>query len=605
MADPNSAPQSNYQSNQNYDIDVAKMFRHFVTGGASPDSNEPGENVGIDDIRGQISVSVTGSKTKDLITSLNIDPTSTTMASTPSTTTPVLQVQESRCHALYRIIGFPVVSSDKKTFYNPGFDVVKVANNKRTITLSYKISTATNVGTAFETISQARETWAANTAKVFNVPQSVEAGVLSLTSGTYGSQGNINLRAFAAPFTKNQSQDPFDFKVADQTYSMRQNSLVGNSEIALTNFQDAAGNSLTSDQTVSNPIFFTHQHIIVPFLVDPRIDFSIWASESKTFSGLSKRIAIPFVPDASFLKVSSTATAERPLLEKIIRDRLYQSNNTAAAGQAVQSTVDFVQSFKSIQSINIGSTTISDIFSNSVFKTSRQNAFANTLSTIQTMMQSLVNSMRIVHAAQGTYYWLPQPAISGPEAGSSVRPVPINQNFSSTLVAVPGDSDIIFNQAQSLFSGLTTNSAQANAVPDRGGFAFSGQTLTFDNSTSDSLGDLSSQTMETLSAKRTRLLTKAGNALQIIEMIMGEFSGLGLSDIIAVVNALYVIPIEDLLGLLDDDAYARAGVSLNQSLATRSSIGDAMQSLANTVNGLYQVMDQIFQDYLRNNALNL
>ena len=48
MAD---APQSNFQSNQNYNPDIREMFKHYVTGGNTPDDNAPGENVGIDDIR--------------------------------------------------------------------------------------------------------------------------------------------------------------------------------------------------------------------------------------------------------------------------------------------------------------------------------------------------------------------------------------------------------------------------------------------------------------------------------------------------------------------------------------------------------------------------
>jgi hypothetical protein len=92
-------------------------------------------------------------------------------------------------------------------------------------------------------------------------------------------------------------------------------------------------------------------------------------------------------------------------------------------------------------------------------------------------------------------------------------------------------------------------------------------------------------------------------------MIMGEFSGLGLADIVAIMGSLYVMPFEDLLGFLDDDAIVRAEEVLEQPADSlknkRSGITDAMTSLCNTVNGFYQIMDQIFQDYLNNAALNL
>lgn len=610
-----AAQQANFQSNQNYDADVRKMFKDFVTGGNTPNDNDPGENVGIDDIRAQISVSITGSKTADLIKALNINPTANTIAPTPNTTTPVLQVQESRCHAFYRIVGFPVVASDMSRFYNPGLDVVKQVDSSgnpisRKITLSTKISIASNIGAKFEALSQARETYASGTAAIFSNPNSVEAGVLSLTSGTYGNKGNINIRTFSAPFAA-PSAGPFDFNIVDQAYTNPGNinstySLVGNKEVLLANYQDA--NATQPNPSAGNyKILIQHEHIIIPFMVDPRIDFSIWSNESKTYSGLSKRIAVPFVPDASFLKAGSTSYAERPLLEKVITDRMSQYNQTVDAGQAVSDIVQFVQNFKTIQTIQIGNTPISNIFSNSIFKTSQQDAFALYLSIIQSLMFKLVDAMRIVHAAQGKYYWLPIPANNGPEGGCSIRDVPLNSNISSDLIT-PDDFNIIMGQVQSIISSVNVTASQSTAVPDRGGYAFSGffsHKLTFDASTSDSQGDLSSQTMETLTSKRNRLLGKAAEALQVIEMIMGEFSGFGLADIIAIVGSLYIMPLADVVGFLDDDAFARAQTILGSNLPARSSITTSMTSLANSVKAFYQIMDKVFQDYLNNNALNL
>ena len=600
-------PQTNNNSNQNYDLDVPLMYEHFVTGGNTPNSNETGENIGIDDIRGQISVTVTNTPTKALLASLNISPTSTTPAPTPTTTVPVMQAQESRCHAFYRIIGFPVISSDMQTYYNPGFDIVMGPGITRKITLADKIAIAGKVGAAFETISQNREAYSAATAAIFSVPQSVEAGVLALTSGTYGSGSNLNIRKFAQPFIQNTKLDPFDFSPADQTYSVPGNlatesSLVGNQEVFLSQYMDNNANTPKLDAG-SYKILQRHQHVIVPFMVDPRIDFSIWSSESKTISGLSKRIAVPFVPNASYLNVSSTATAERPLLEKIITDRMSQTNDTANAGQAVSAVVRYIQNNKSIQSVNIGNTPIGNIFSNNVFKTSQQDAFANYFSIIQAMIKKLVESIRIVHAAQGAYYWLPIPSTSGPEGGCTIRPILVNQNVPANLIAVPNDSDLIFNQLQMLVSSLTTVSANANAIPDRGGFGLPNQTITFDASTSDSLGNHSAQTMDTLSNRRNRKLADAGNALQVIEMIMGEFSGLGLCDIIAIVGSLYVMPLTSVLGLLDYDAYSRAKTALGNSLPSQDGIVLSMNNLASFVNGFYQIMDQVFLDYIGNNAL--
>jgi hypothetical protein len=602
-------PQSNFQNNQNFEPDIVEMFKHFVTGSNSPGDNETGENVGIDDLRGQISITVTGQTTKNLISSLNISPTSTTPSNTPDTSTPVLLAQESRCHAFFRIIGFPVINSSKNAFYNPGLDVVKIPGLTRKLTLSNKIQIASNIDPKFESLSQARETYVNNTLHVFNVPESVEAGVLSLMSGTYGNKGNPNLRSFTSN-TFSNGDDPFDFVSNNQVNQISifsASSLVGEQEILLSDFQDA--NGVKPNAGITNPsVFQQHLHVIKPFMVDPRIDFSIWANESRTSSGLSKRVAVPFVPDANFLKANSTSYCERPLIEKIITERFSQFNNTIDAGQATTDLVTYVKDVKSIQNVNIGTVTISQIFSNSIFKLSEQAAFAQYLSIIQAMMVKLVKSIHVIHAAQGTHYWLPAPSNLGPEGGVSIRAVPLNQNVSTELLT-PQDFNIAYNQAQVLLSNITASTSQANTTPDKGGFAFNAffnHKLTFDSSTSNSQGDISSQTMDTLAAKRNKILTRAGEALQVVEMIMGEYSGLGLCDIIAIVGALYIMPKGDLLGLLDDDAIIRAELILNQSLqGQRSNITTAMDSLTKTVKGFYQIMDKIFQDQLNNNALNL
>lgn len=612
MAD---TPQQNYQSGQNYAPDITKMFKDFVTGGNTPGDNEPGENLGIDDIRADISVSTTGSKTSDLIKALNLNPDpNAPPAPTPNTTTPVPLAQESRCHAFYRIIGFPVVTIDQSDFYNPGHDVIMQTDSSgapiaRQMTLAKKITIAQNVGSAFEALSQAREAYVAGCLSVFSVPESVEAGVLTLTSGTYGKSGVPNLRKFNAPFANNQSLT--DYSISSQAYSVPGDisstySLVGSNTIPLNQYMDALGN--TPNPAAGNyKVLSQHEHIIKPFAVDPRIDFSTWTNESKTFQGLSKRVAVPFVPDSTYLKTSATAYAQRPLIEKIISDRVSQYT-VEDAGQATQDMIDYVQSIKSIQSVQIGTTSISNIFSGSVFKTSEQDAFVQYLSIIEALIFKLVDSMRIVHAAQGEYYWLPTPSTSGPENGCTTHDVPLTKATLNLLTEK--DQNIALSEAATLFSNITTAFATPTATPDVGGFAFGGffnqgnPPQTFSSASSDSQGNLSSQTNEDIVAARNSKLKKASDALQVIEMIMGEFSGLGLVDIIAVVGSLYVMPLADLLGFLDTDAYARAQTALGSNLpAKTSSISSCMVSLGNTVSGFYQIMDKLLQDYIGNNAL--
>lgn len=609
MAD---TPQSTYRNYQNLKVDVPKMYKHYITGGSTPGDNEASEIPGIDDVRATITVSTTGSKTADLIKSLNISPTSTTLASTPNTTTPVQQAQESRCHAFYRIIGFPVVNSDQSLFYNPGLDVVRQYDAKgnpipRKISLSTKIQIASNVGSKFELISQARENYTAGTSQIFSVPDSVEAGVLALTSGTYGSNGSPNIRQFNAPFSVNTALDPFDLTIADQSYSKPGNivsttSLVGTQEVFLADYQD--GNGVKPNISIGGyKIMQQHSHIIVPFLVDPRIDFSIWANKSDTVRGVSRRIAVPFVPDASYQMAGSSNFSDTPYLEKIIIKRFATFNNTLDAGTTAQDIVDYIKQFKSIQDIKIGSTTISNIFSNNIFKLQEQDAFAKYVNKIQSMIDVLSSALKVIHSRQGTYYWLPIPSQSGPEGGCSVRDVPININFNADNLVNPGDIDIVTTYLKFFMTNINSGTSKANAVPDVAGANTPNVGFQFDSDTSDSEGDVTASTQDILIKIRKQLLGDAADALQTVEMIMGEFSGLGLCDIIAVLGALNVMPAENLLGFLDDDAYARAQAKLGSAIPARPSITTSMNSLASFVSSFYQIMDKMFQAAFGNNAI--
>lgn len=590
--------QSQFQNNQDFDLDINEMYQDFVVG-----TSDNKDNVAIDDMRSQININATQPQlSKMLLDSILASSVnnSTSQQANPSTgtnntTTPTQQlVAESRCHTFYRIIGFPVVANDFK-FYNPGFDSI------RTISLTDKVSIAEDPIDGFEALSNARETYVNNNNKIFSNPTSINAGVYSLTSGTYNSNGTVNKRVFNSSFLK--STDAFDTVITNQNYKLGFISLVGNQEILLQEFEDINGSS------ADNSIFNYHLHIIKPFIVDPRIDFSVYPIDSGTKANVSKKVAVPFVPDQTFLKISANAFAQRPLLEKILRERFSQDNQITNSGTSTQNILDFVSSFTAIKN----ETLVQTISSGDLYNLSQQSAFAQFLNMAQAMMKKLVEAMNMVHQQQGLYYWLPQPSTSGPEGDFTVRPVFVSSQVSNSLYT-QNDFNIILKVAQAAVNNLSVSNAQSNSVPDVGGFAFSGFSLTFAPDTSDSTGSNSSQSLDKMNTTRDQSLTKAGNSLQVIEMIMGEFSGLGLCDIIVILASLYIMPQNLLLEFLDSASLNRMQIALNDpngnvikkdiSDDTTPGIKIAMQSLTDTANNLYQIMEQIFQDTFNNNGLN-
>jgi len=129
----------------------------------------------------------------------------------------------------------------------------------------------------------------------------------------------------------------------------------------------------------------------------------------------------------------------------------------------------------------------------------------------------------------------------------------------------------------------------------------------------EAAGDLAKQNYNNLKEDRDKILEKACKALQSIEMIMGEYSGLGLCDIIAVMGALYIMPKSDLLGFLDPDSTVRMkGLlkvsdlefsflnsgrgELGNDQPTESNLAKSLTSFIDNVNDFYNLMNKIFKD---------
>lgn len=552
--------QANFQNNQIFEIDIDKIYSDFIQE--------------IDSVRSYVNTT-NPNNTKNLYKLLN--PNNLTPVS--NTIKPEISLQESRCHAFFRLIGFPVVASNYK-IYNPGHDIIK--NPNRSINLEDKVLIAMSPIEGFDKLSFERETYVSKMNNIFATPSSIDAATLALSSGTSGSN-SINLRKFSAPLDKNP--DPFDMNFANQSYSLEMKCLVGKKEMPLAQFQNPDGSFPTK-------LTSSHRHIIKPFIVDPKIDFTVYPA--------ANRIAVPFVPDQSFTKMSAGIFVKRPLLEKIIRERFSVTNQIENTGTASQSLINYIKNIPSIQDQNI----INQISTGDVYKLSEKSKFVQFLNIIQEMMTKLVDSIRLIHKAQGLYYWVPKPSNNGPEGGCFVRDIFIPTLISKDLVTT-NDFNILLKIAQSSSNQMNSQTSKLDGVPDVGGFAFNNFfENTFSPDTTESFGDTSQLSLDKLNTTRTRVLQRSNEALRTIEIIMGEFSGLGLCDIIAILGALYIMPKEKLIGFLDTDSYARLISNSEYKDIAQHDFVDTMNSFTATVKDFYNLMDKIYQDILHNNGLS-
>lgn len=550
MAEPNkptSADTPNqviYQDDQNFDIDIDQLYQDWI--------------VKIDSIRSSSSIQ----NNSKILSSLGKNSVITVNNKTKMENT----VQESRCHAFYRFIGLPVLGEGGAQFYNPGFDIIK--DPSRDLTLAKKQSIATKpVNADFNTLSDARENQALDALKVFSNPLNIESGALALSSG-----GTQKLRSFISPLDKDPT--PLGAKKEDQTYDVNAIARVGTRDVPLTEFKDRNGVSPKSG------LLTKRSHIIKPFIVDPRIDFTV--------NPQSRLMAVPFVPndDESYLIVNGTEKVERPVLEKIIRDRLAEPN-IANAGTNANNIKEYIDSVPSIKDADL----IKLVSTNDIYKQTDSAKFINNINTIRAMMIKLVDAENLVRKAQGFYYWVPAPSTAGPEGGSTVQDIFISLATSTTLQTAL-DREIVISAIKSITSNKNSEAAQQLKFPV--------PTTDFSSSTTQGLGDNNAEDNETLSATRTRILKVASTALQTIEVIMGEFSGLGLCDIVALICALNIMDKSKLLGLLDLDAYNRMLKTFGNASAAgfprNGSVVECLTELTERVKDYYNLMDQVYKD---------
>jgi hypothetical protein len=556
MVAPN---QANFQTSQNFKIEIDKIYSDFI---GEIDSNRSLVNISQSRVLDKFSVQ----NINNLNRLLKIEDTP----------------QESRVHCFYRLIGFPVVGNDN-SYYNPGFD--NIPGTKR-ISLQRKIEIANNPLNGFKNYSVARENFINDIQQVWaGRPATITASALALSS-------SVHTRPFEASSKSLESGDPFKFSAQDQSYVADFRSIIGkNNTVLLTSYVDGLGNK-------PDPLKMIPQrsHMIKPFVVDARIDFSC--------NPASRKIAVPFVEDKSNLLIAEDTFIKRPLIEKIIKERftVYNQNQNSAAQQKIQ---DFVLQIPSVQDQEIIKQMSTD-----KYKVDQRVQFQKYLYIIAAMCKELVTAQLKIKTVQSRYYWIPLPSTSGPEGGSEVADVIISTflpDGDNNSFITEADRAIIkasLNQASNDFNPQTD---EASGTPDNPTFALGNDPFTsFDPSTTQALGDQVATEFKRLLKMRNHDLSIANKSLRTIEIIMGEFSGLGLCDIVAVMGALYVMPANSLLGFLDEDAFQRALDTPGLAVPTFENPGiiQAHTDFIATLKDFYNLMDSIYKELDKNNGLS-
>lgn len=548
--------QSSFKDFQNFDIDINQVYSDFISV--------------IDSFRSNVNIS--DPTNQQLFTKFTID----SFNGTPTTKGLKLEktLQESRSHAFYRILGLPVLSKNN-TFYNPGIDPLVNPNKK--ITIQNKVDIANSLIAGYTDLSNYRENYLNEFRKIFSNNQTIDARVLGICG--------INTRNFATPFLKNANA--FDVVIDNQSYDAIKTSLVGfNNNVTFADYVDGNNNKPSSSliSTITK-----RSHIIKPFIVDPRIELS---------TNTEKRVAIPFLQQTFKLKITENSPAKplySPLIEKIIIERFVLNNALGKdTGIFLKKTIEQIQNIDSIKNEQL----IKKISDSQNYKLVEQQQFIKFFNISRAMISLLVKSQQDIKKVQSKYYWLPIPSTNGPEGGCTVPPIVVNlpEQF---LTEADGSLIVSF-----LKNTLAQSNAQianvlvggANGIPDGGNYLLSSYTFSFNNDTSPAFGNISSNDEQKLAKSRESSFNTANTALKNIEIIMGEYSGFGLCDIIAIMAGLYIMPLDNLLGFLDDDAYDRAKKTIKLPVTKTSSVNQSVEALSKAVQDMYNLMDKIYKD---------
>lgn len=473
--------------------------------------------------------------------------------------------QESRCHTFYRIIGFPVVSNDFE-IYSPGHDIVISGDVKEQVNNKIKITNNPVVG--FKTLSQRRETYLSEEILPIFSKQNIESSVLALVSTCNSRRLNITIQDI---------EDPLNMDYNFQGYNMD----LKTENIDYTQYTSANGTNVDTSK-----ISFKRFHILMPFIVDGRIDL--------TTPGVN-RIAVPFVDDASQLKLTQGVTLQRPLIEKVILERFNDENQIAKLGDSDKELIDRVKQLDSIKDEAL----LKQIFSGDIYNL-KNLQFIKFLDMIVALTAELVNLQFKVSKIQSEYYYVPEVSVTGPEGGCKTKGLFIKDPNSLRTKA---DTTLFNFQVRSIIDSLNMPAHDTSKEPDKGGFALPPFTTTFNSDNSDAMGNTLKDTFDKLKDKRVKELDIANDALRQIEIITGEFSGLGLVDIIAIMASLYIIDKKYLLGFIDSRAYER--MNKNPAIKTSESqpgIVETLTEFTKTVRGFYDIIDKVYEDVQKNNG---
>ena len=450
-------------------------------------------------------------------------------------------VQESRTHAFYRMLGLPAIAPSGK-FFNPGYDpAITAEDEKKNADILAAIPMSVRV------FSQQREFQSRFNFNLFSNP-CLESTIFSVSMALL--QGQRSLSVADIQSIKSLTDIPSQSQEIPARRSI---------------IQERYKKPNASDPEIT---WFNSYvpHRLAPFMTDPVITANLDPRDGDR----SVIVGAPFLEQKD-LEYQSGKYAKRPGIEFILRLRLRQQNLAAQGGMAIANldpsgvfNNPVLRSEAQSGGISIDSqreiaAALSDVgVSKADVDQVLNTAGEIELYTLNGLVKSFkclihlwVKSVEDIERKYQQIVWVPVSNPGGPENGTKV-------NTTYVIPKTPLDTWEI----EQRITRLEIKQALAKMQQDIGETA-DGTSLAFSDfaiSEFQNLNELFTKELKEQKAQRDKLEAEASNALRTLEFISGEVSGLGLIDVIAIYMALWSVDVNVLLNLIDD----RAAQRLNQ-----------------------------------------
>lgn len=487
---------------------------------------------------------------------------------------------ESKVHAFYRMLGFPVVTPSGK-FYNPGFN--PLAANYNSIRFQDEIDKEFYNNKIYNFIYD-REKRLINLYNLFKKNDlSIENTVYCLCTKYFSSFNvlELDMNPLGSYNQVKKVQDRIDYFDKFVFYN--------DSELY---------DQITSFANIYSEI----PHQLHPFITDPRI--------CKSVAPDLNLICVPFLPNKSLTAIKKNTYLKKPGIELIIRMRLEGNSFDSSFLKNISNIAK-----KSIENLASNSNFINNNFLSNII------LFSENLKFPKDIEEQLSNVSDIQFRISVKLIKLLKVCIDKLQKSSNLLDIIENQINWVPVVAGNGPIDAMISGSKN------SNLNNSYIVVDNKIKELELKKLNAEISVQDfnSLGDFASPFSSNLFSEDINLYTENINELKNlnksiemsgfqhlknIEMLAGTTSGLGLIDVISIYLALWTVDLKVLLALLDRDAFERLLSEQNEKYAGSSIVQDQrdspmgiLEALTKFQNKLYNILE--FSDmYLRNNQQN-